>query len=198
MYKLIILVSFVTIVSSQFSTTTVHIDVQELRCLVCKATLNELSIAIKKIDPARKVDVGGYRLDAEGNIKQKQVSQAKSEIHLSELADEVCERMDDYVRAAWKDTGKLTILKLIDANGRMNLDMSRVDIIQDDDLNKSLKYYCEGIVEEYEDNIIHHFKNDSDNIDFRVCSEEAKLCEESLPEPDDEDDDDEDRLIDEL
>lgn len=108
---------------------------------VCKATLEELDSAVKKIDPSRKVEVGGYRLDPHGNLQQKTVSQAKSEMHLSELADVVCDKMDDYVRATWKDTGKLTILKLIDANGQMNLDMGSVDVIQDDDLNKSLKYY---------------------------------------------------------
>lgn len=107
---------------------------------MCKASLQELDEKIKKIDPSKTVDVGGYRLDADGNYRQKTVSQAKSEIHLSELIDEVCEKMDDYVRATWKVNGTLTILKLITDEG-MNPDMSNVDIIQDDDLNKSLKFY---------------------------------------------------------
>lgn len=34
---------------------------------------------------------------------------------------------------------------------------------------------------DYEDSIIQHYQNDSDNIDVRVCSEEAKLCSERLP-----------------
>lgn len=155
--------------------------------------MQELDTKIKRIDPSKTVDVGGYRLDADGNYQQKTVSQAKSEVHLSELIDEVCEQMDDYVRATWKTNGTLTILKLITDAG-MNPDMSNVDIIQDDDLNKSLKFYvslwvlyfsrnfnhfclqCEGIMEELEDNIIRHYQSDSKDIHLKVCAEEAQLC----------------------
>lgn len=49
--------------------------------------------------------------------------------------------MSDYVRATYKSNGELTILNLISPSGAMNPEMSKVDIIQDDDLNKSLKYY---------------------------------------------------------
>lgn len=71
----------------------------------------------------------------------KMVSQSKSEIHLSDLADTICNKMDDYVRAKWKSNGQLTVLRLIEPSGGMNPDISEVDIIQDGDLNKSLKYY---------------------------------------------------------
>lgn len=49
-------------------------------------------------------------------------------------------------------------------------------------------FQCEGIVDDFEDVIIRHFKNSSDNIDIRVCSEEAKYCSHTLPEPDNEHD----------
>lgn len=55
--------------------------------------------------------------------------------------DNICEKMSDYVRATYKSNGELTILNLISPSGAMNPEMSKVDIIQDDDLNKSLKYY---------------------------------------------------------
>lgn len=53
--------------------------------------------------------------------------------------------MDDYVRAKWKDSGELTILKMM-AEGGMNPDMSNVNFITDDDLNKSLKYYVSATI----------------------------------------------------
>jgi hypothetical protein len=49
--------------------------------------------------------------------------------------------MDDYVRATYKTSGELTLLRLIGADGQMNPDLSHVDIVQDSDLNKSLKFY---------------------------------------------------------
>lgn len=107
---------------------------------VCEASLQELDSKIKQIDPDKTVDVGGYRLNVDGEYKKTVKPQAKSEIYLSDYVDEVCERMDDYVRATWKTNGSLLILNLITETG-MNPLMSDVDIIQDDDLNKSLKFY---------------------------------------------------------
>lgn len=49
--------------------------------------------------------------------------------------------MDDYVRATYKTSGELTLLPIIGKNGQMNPDLGLVDIIQDSDLNKSLKFY---------------------------------------------------------
>lgn len=107
---------------------------------MCEASLKELDLKIKNIDPDKVVDVGGYHLDVGGNYKKKVKQQAKSEIYLSDYVDEVCNRMDDYVRATWKENGSLMILSLLTEAG-MNPLMSEVDVIQDDDLNKSLKFY---------------------------------------------------------
>lgn len=55
--------------------------------------------------------------------------------------EQICHKMDDYVRGLWKSNGTLTILKMVSAKGQMNPYMSQVEFVQDDDLNKSLKYY---------------------------------------------------------
>lgn len=63
-----------------------------------------------------------------------------SEVHLSEMLESICKKMDDYVRATYKSNGKLTLMKLMVDNG-LNPLMSEVDIVQDGDLNKSLEYF---------------------------------------------------------
>lgn len=50
-------------------------------------------------------------------------------------------KMDDYAKARYKTTRKLTVLKMIEDNGGMNPDMSLVDFVQDGDLNKSLEHF---------------------------------------------------------
>lgn len=85
--------------------------------------------------------MGGHRLDVDGNYKHKSIAQAKSELHLSELIDGVCNKMDNYIRALWKSNGTLTLFAMLNPDGIMNADFDSVDIIQDEDLNKSLKYY---------------------------------------------------------
>ncbi|KAL3288469.1 hypothetical protein HHI36_002914 [Cryptolaemus montrouzieri] len=145
-----------------------QIDSLELKCLVCEASIEEMKEALGKIDPSSLIDVGGYQLDENGNYKSsKVIAKSKSEIHLSEVIDEICGKMENYVRATWKTNGTLTLLNLLDSAGGLNSKMSEVDIIQDSDLNKSLLHYCSSIMEENEDEIIEYFQED--NVES-ICS----------------------------
>ncbi|KAJ8969208.1 hypothetical protein NQ317_011834 [Molorchus minor] len=143
---------------------------------VCKQSINELTNEIGKIDPNKVVDVGGYRLDADGNYRHKTVPKAKSELHLSEVIEEVCTKMDNYVRALWKSNGTLTLFSMLTESGAMNPIFDEVNIIQDEDLNKSLKYYCEGIMEEYEEYIIKLYQEDVLDKTTQFCFKETGLC----------------------
>lgn len=71
---------------------------------------------------------------------------AQSEVHISDVLDSICDKMSDYVRATYKSNGQLTILNLMSPSGSMNPEMSKVDIIQDGDMNKSLKYYVSAFL----------------------------------------------------
>lgn len=75
--------------------------------------------------------------------------------------------MDDYVRATYKTSGELTLLRLIGADGQMNPDLSHVDIIQDSDLNKSLKFYV---------SYIDGTKSEIEVINYYVCLIASGLC----------------------
>ncbi|KAK1135989.1 hypothetical protein K0M31_000558 [Melipona bicolor] len=141
-----------------------------------KSTIKEIEEELAKIDPSRQIEVGNYRLDAQGNVIHKKIPLAQSEVHISDILDNICEKMSDYVRATYKSNGQLTILNLLSPSGGMNPEMSKVDIIQDNDLNKSLKYYCEGIVEEFEDSMISLFVQKENNIKEKLCMNISKLC----------------------
>ena len=108
--------------------------------------------------------------------------------------------MDNYVRATKKETGELVLIKLMADDGKMNADISSVDIIQDSDLNKSLEFYvsinfilkyftialiyllfflflqCEGIVEEFEDEIYYELKSPTDDPVNEICTSASNLC----------------------
>ncbi|KAG5894787.1 hypothetical protein JTB14_005223 [Gonioctena quinquepunctata] len=168
--------SFSTCVNGQSITTDVKIDVKQLRCLVCDTSILEVSKAISKLDPDKKVDVGGYRLDTEGNYKHKAVPEAKSEMALSELIEKVCDQMDNYVRAMWKANGTLTLLKMTTDEGTMNPNWTDVDIVQDDDLNKSLKYYCEEFMGEYEEELIKLYLEENEDVGKEFCVRQTRLC----------------------
>uniref|UniRef100_A0A8D8YJA4 Protein canopy homolog 2 n=1 Tax=Cacopsylla melanoneura TaxID=428564 RepID=A0A8D8YJA4_9HEMI len=118
---------------------------EEVKCLVCYSVIDEIQANITKTKPKLKTNVGGYQLDNEGNMQSKQVLYSHSTLHLSEVMDNVCNVMEDYVKAVDKKTGELIIMPLV-INGAMNPRMGEVDMIQDPDLNKNIKYYCEDEV----------------------------------------------------
>lgn len=84
--------------------------------------------------------------------------------------------MEDYVRATFKANGSLVVMPLM-LNGHMNPLMSQVDIVQDSDLNKSLEYYCDDIVNDIEDDVIRMMKSEDDaHVVHSICTEVAQLC----------------------
>ncbi|XP_030764000.1 protein seele isoform X2 [Sitophilus oryzae] len=142
---------------------------------VCSASIKELTLAVKSTDKSQTVKIGGHRLDPQGNYNApKTIPLSQSEIYLSELIDSICNKMEDYARGIWKSNGTLTILKMV-VDGKMNPHMDDIDFVQDEDLNKSLKYYCESVMEEYEEDIIKHYQN-GENLDEKYCTENSNIC----------------------
>lgn len=97
-----------------------------------------MNSAIRKVDPRKKIEVSGFRMESK---ETKTVQLIRSETYLTELMETVCKSMDDYAKARWKESRKLTILKMVLESGGMNPDMSAVDFVQDGDLNKSLEHF---------------------------------------------------------
>jgi len=54
-----------------------------------------------------------------------------------------------------------------------------VDMVPDDDLNTRLKFYCENIVEDAEDDIMELFAKEAQDMDIQLCSTRRNLCEDS-------------------
>ncbi|XP_068145653.1 protein seele [Drosophila tropicalis] len=153
---------------------------KEVKCHVCKAVVTELEEAIAKEDANKKVDVSGFRLDAQGNSISKRVLLIKSEMFLTELMEKICDKMDDYLKATYKSNNKFTLLKMI-VNGKMNPESSLVDFVQDGDLNKSLGHFCNEILEEHEEAFLNAFQAQEvgSDLDIKICSEHAKYCDEA-------------------
>ncbi|KAJ0170356.1 hypothetical protein K1T71_014284 [Dendrolimus kikuchii] len=166
-----------------FAVVSARIDPKNLKCLVCRTIFDELNVAIKGIDKWKKVDVGNFRMDAEGNTMQQKVPAHRSAVYISELIDGICKKMDDYVRVYYKATGKLEIMLLITPEGHMNPDFSKTKFVTDDDLNKSLEYYCERMFEENEEEITSlYVKRPEDDVMpdalQEICFKHTKYCED--------------------
>lgn len=57
---------------------------------VCRATIQEMQNVINKVDPRKKVEISGFRLDGSGSSGTRSVQYSKSETFLSELMESIC------------------------------------------------------------------------------------------------------------
>lgn len=151
---------------------------QLLSCLVCRALVDEIELEIEKVNPKRKVNVGGFRLDGEGNLKQVQVPYARSQLHLSEVMDRVCKVFKDYSLANYKSSGRPTLLRFM-IDGKMNPEMSMVDLVPNPETNDKLPYYCQNILEDFEDDIVSMFAKTVKDPHEELCFKMAGVCPES-------------------
>lgn len=71
------------------------------------------------------------------HFKILQIKYAGSEVHLNEILENVCNHMDDYAQAKNKDSGELILINLAKDVEKL----STHELVQDPDLNRSLKYY---------------------------------------------------------
>lgn len=147
-----------------------------LKCLVCKQVVKEINSAVVNEDPKKTIQVGSFRIQPDGTQKQSQIKYAGSELHLNEILETVCNSLDDFAQAKAKDSGELTLLNL-------SKDVEKLgthELVQDPDLNRSLKYYCESFIEDYEDDILKIFKSSGemaiDDVTRKLCSDSAGYC----------------------
>lgn len=154
----------------------VTIETSNLKCEVCCRLVEEIQRNVSSVDPSNIVQVSNFRLDGNGNQIRHTIPLARSQLYLTEVMDSVCEKMNDYVRATFKKNGTLTVMPLL-LDGQMNPLMSEVDVVQDSDLNKSLQYYCEDIVNDIEEDLINIIKSgDDDKIVHSICTNVMQLC----------------------
>ncbi|XP_025418499.1 protein seele [Sipha flava] len=154
---------------------SIAIDSSLLKCQVCCRLVEEIQRNVSSVDLSRVVQVDNFRLDVNGDQQKRTVPLGRSQIYLTEVMESVCEKMNDYVRATFKNNGSLTVIPLV-LEGTMNPLMNEVDVVQDSDLNKSLQYYCEEIVSDIEDDLISIMKSDDDNVVHSICTEVSQLC----------------------
>ena len=106
---------------------------KSLRCLVCRALVEEFNYAVTSVDPKKKVETGGYRLNAKGEREVKvvrnhhymtsfpfrsdffvsKIPYARSEGHLNDVLDSVCKQFEEYAQAKEKKNGEPTIIRWV-------------------------------------------------------------------------------------
>ncbi|KAK1173996.1 protein canopy-1-like [Acipenser oxyrinchus oxyrinchus] len=144
-----------------------------LYCSACRAVVEELNYSIKQVDPKKTIQVGNFRFAPDGSQKHSKVPFARSETHLTELMEEVCNHMNNYSLYVDPETKEKLYKRFAPRDG--DPDKSMLGNLQHfqcgdgPDTSKSLKFACESIVEEYEDDIISLYAHEAGHVVGKLC-----------------------------
>ncbi|XP_019739369.1 protein canopy-1 [Hippocampus comes] len=153
-----------------------------LYCSACRALVDELNHSIEQVDPKRTIRVGGFRLNPDGSMKDKKVPLARSETHLSELLDGVCNSMSDYALHVDPATQRKQYLRFAPRSGGGSIgDFPDLKNFQftGPQAPDALKFACEIIVEDLEDDIITLFSQSSEDPQRQLCNVVSDYCNDT-------------------
>ncbi|KAM9845202.1 protein canopy-1 isoform 1-T3 [Aulostomus maculatus] len=147
-------------------------------CSACKAIVDELNYSISQVDPKKTINVGSFRINPDGTVKDKKVPLARSETHLSELLDGVCDSMSDYALHVDPDTQEKKYLRFAPRSGGTTEGFPDFKNFQFDgpEASNALKFACESIVEELEDDIISLFSQNTEDVHKELCNRVSDYC----------------------
>uniref|UniRef100_A0A3P8UDT9 Canopy FGF signaling regulator 1 n=1 Tax=Amphiprion percula TaxID=161767 RepID=A0A3P8UDT9_AMPPE len=153
---------------------------QVLYCSACKAIVDELNYSISLVDPKKTINVGSFRLNPDGSVKDKKVPFARSETHLSELLDGVCNSMSDYALHVDPDTQHKQYIRFAPRSSTDTSSFPDFKNFQFDgpEASNVLKFACETVVEELEDDIISVFSQDMENVHEELCNRISDYCKD--------------------
>uniref|UniRef100_A0AAQ5XU15 DUF3456 domain-containing protein n=1 Tax=Amphiprion ocellaris TaxID=80972 RepID=A0AAQ5XU15_AMPOC len=149
----------------------------------CRALVDEMEWAISQVDPKKMIQTGSFRINPDGSQSIREVPLARSEGNLLDLMESVCERMEDYGERIDSSTNRKSYIRIKSRSGEA-MDLSEASL--DSRVTGSLKFACETIVEQHEDEIIEFFAHETDNVKDKLCSKRTDLCDHALKMPHDE------------
>ncbi|XP_069585837.1 protein canopy homolog 1 isoform X3 [Ranitomeya imitator] len=146
-------------------------------CGACRAVVDELLHEIRKVSPSKTIDVGSFRINPDGTQVQNKVPLVKSEVYLTEVLEGICEKMDDYSLYTDPDTKEKSFKRFAprDNEAFPSVDFNNFQFNPED--SNPLKFACEHVVEENDEEIISLLAKDTENLAEKLCSEVAGFCD---------------------
>uniref|UniRef100_A0A1I7ZUK4 DUF3456 domain-containing protein n=1 Tax=Steinernema glaseri TaxID=37863 RepID=A0A1I7ZUK4_9BILA len=166
--------------------------VANAKCGACMMLVNELEEGINSVDAKKTIQVGSFRVDGKGNQKGlNEVPFARSDVHLVELMDNVCEKSKDYVTAVHPTTGKTVFVKKQTAD--------HLHLKSDSSQASKLANVCHDFIDDYEESLIKFLKTEHESPVRQFCHVDTSSCTSvdvtafpvEAPEPEESEEDDE-------
>ncbi|KAK6179825.1 hypothetical protein SNE40_012096 [Patella caerulea] len=146
---------------------------KQLYCAVCRALVDEIKWSISQVDPKKTIQVGSFRVDTNGNQAISEKPYARSETHLTELMEGICHKMDDYLQTT-DASGRTSVVRTTSRTGKA---LSLKNLSTDKESKKTIKFYCESIIEDHEEDMIGLFKREFlPEIEKAICGDIVSAC----------------------
>ncbi|XP_072010052.1 protein canopy homolog 1 isoform X2 [Engystomops pustulosus] len=147
-------------------------------CGACRAMVDELLYEIRKVSPSKTIDVGSFRINPDGTQVQNKVPLVKSEVYLTEVLEGICEKMDDYSLYIDPNTKEKTFKRFAprDNDPFITDDFNNFQFNPSD--SNPLKYACERVVEENDEEIISLVTKDTKDFAEKLCNEVVGFCKD--------------------
>uniref|UniRef100_A0A8C5XVF1 Canopy FGF signaling regulator 1 n=2 Tax=Microcebus murinus TaxID=30608 RepID=A0A8C5XVF1_MICMU len=143
----------------------------------CRALMDEVEHDVTKARQKR-TKVGSFRINPDGTQERRKIPLAQSEAFLTDLLDKVCERMNDYKLEEDPVTKERTFKRFAPRKGdKIYKEFKKFHFYSD--AYRPLKFACEAIIEEYEDEIFSLIAQEAHYLTDKLCSEKSGLCETS-------------------
>ncbi|KAH9489664.1 Protein canopy 2 [Bulinus truncatus] len=141
---------------------------------LCRALVSEVEWLISQVDPKKSIQVGSFRVDPKGNQKVVDKQYARSELHIEEIIESVCENMNNNYAWLAFDDGTGQMVRTVGFNGE-RLDDNGFKL--DKEKGRSLKYQCDNFLEDHEEELILLFQSEKvPNYEKEICVLKLEVC----------------------
>ncbi|XP_013393351.1 protein canopy homolog 2 [Lingula anatina] len=148
---------------------------EKTQCGACRVIVDEVNWAISQEDPKKKVQVGSFRVDPNGNQGTREIPYARSEIHLTELFENICQKSKDYAQSRDSKTNNVQFVRTAARSPGDSVTLTNVVLSADS--QKSLKFACESFIEDHEDDMLKIFSKEDGDAEQKLCVDITGVCE---------------------
>jgi len=145
-------------------------------CDACQIIVDEIENEVSKVDPNKILEIEGFRVDPSGNQNRRKIPYARSETHLTDVTDTLCDNIKSkYVTTTDKETGRkrFVLSSSKDGNG---INLENISFSTED--ADKLKQRCDSVMEEVNDDLMDYFREEHEDPKRDFCFTTTALCHE--------------------
>lgn len=139
-----------------------------IACGACTLVVTELEAGIAGVDRRKRTKVGGYHLDAAGNQADAvEVSYSRSEMHITDILENVCDKSAEWTAVVHPTTGKGIYAR------RASLKLKQVS---DRPSIYRLTEACSDFLDSFEDQLVTFAQKEHKEPVRQFCHDTARVC----------------------